>query len=252
MQTAEVPQFINDFPRIDEVEESLRNHGICVIHQQVGHVDKLKQECRALLQSYRDDKKLRDYAFGELASVIMEDDETTSYLKDGYPALWEYFSQPRFKELVSRFDLPEERFFKHLYISHDYTNKNGLARNGYLHFDRNWTLKFMLYLSDVTEHSGPFSVIPGSHKAGNRMRTEGWQQHRQYQHVPNRIELDFPELALSQSNAVPIIGKAGTLIVFDTDIFHFGGCVENDSERLIARSHSFNTVASVEAFWRQS
>ena len=34
-----------------------------------------------------------------------------------------------------------------LFITHDYKHDNGLARNGYLHFDRTFTFKFLIYLT---------------------------------------------------------------------------------------------------------
>ena len=54
--------------------------------------------------------------------------------------------------------------------------------------------------------------------------------------MKNRIELDYPEL-LETYPPEPIEAKAGTLLVFDTDIFHKGGQVEEGKERLIVRLH---------------
>ena len=36
-----------------------------------------------------------------------------------------------------------------VFITHDYKHDNGLARNGYLHFDRIYTFKYFIYLTDV-------------------------------------------------------------------------------------------------------
>jgi len=54
--------------------------------------------------------------------------------------------------------------------------------------------------------------------------------------VKNRIELDYPEL-LEEYPSEPVEGKAGTLIVFDTNTFHKGGLVEEEKERLVVRLH---------------
>jgi hypothetical protein len=48
------------------------------------------------------------------------------------------------------------------------------------------------------------------------------------------IKLDYPEL---YKEPTPIFGAPGTLILFDTDIFHLGGKVSTGKERKLIRSH---------------
>ncbi|WP_026375619.1 phytanoyl-CoA dioxygenase family protein [Aestuariibacter salexigens] len=243
-----IPEYSQHCPGPERIAELVKQHGICVMHSHCRNVATMHAEARELLDDFKKSSWLRDYAFGELASVIMEDESVREAYHKRYPALWDYFSQPDFRRIFSFFGLPSERFFKHLYISHDFESQKGMARNGYLHFDRNWTLKFMLYLSDVEEGAGPFNVVPGSHKLGKKLREQGWKSFRGYQNIPNRIGTDID---MRVDDAVPILGKAGTLIVFDTDIFHFGGVVEAGKSRLIARSHSFIPVADVERRWEE-
>tara|TARA_R110000824_G_scaffold9415_4_gene42113 strand:+ start:15246 stop:15914 length:669 start_codon:yes stop_codon:yes gene_type:complete len=124
---------------------------------------------------------------------------------------------------------------KNIFATHDYRFTGELARNGWLHFDRNWCLKFFIYLTDVDESCGAFSCSPKSRRKGERLRARAWDVDN-YNHVKNRIELDYPEL-LKKYPPEAVEGKAGTLIVFDTNTFHKGGKTEEGKERLVVRLH---------------
>ena len=119
---------------------------------------------------------------------------------------------------------------KDVMITHDFLNKFEI--NQHLHFDRWRSLKAMVYLTDVGEGDGPFSVVPGSHKKGAELRRS--YRSLPYGIRPNRVKLDFPE---DYEKPVSIHGSAGTLILFDSDIFHSGGDILEGRERKIIRSH---------------
>ena len=118
-----------------------------------------------------------------------------------------------------------------IFITHEF--KNEVSRNNYLHFDRLRSFKVLLYLTDVDQNNGPFCLVEKSHFQGAKFR-RGFAAYTNYEEKKNRIDLDYPNL---KYNLLPIIGKPGTTIVFDSDIFHSGGAVNENSERLILRSH---------------
>jgi len=169
-----------------------------------------------------------------------------------------FFSKPWMKELFLTYNNKISKgFFKSIYSTHDYINNGELGRNGFLHFDRNSSLKFFLYLSDVTKENGAFYIQPDSHKLGKKLREKAWGRFiptpndnfikkicqkflgKTFNQVKNRIEIDYPELHDS-SKLIPVEGKEGTLIVFDSDIFHLGGLIEEKGlERLVLRMHSY-------------
>ena len=122
-----------------------------------------------------------------------------------------------------------------IYATHDYKNNEGLARNGWLHFDRSNSLKFFIYLTDIDKTNGAFSVSPGSRSKGKELRESAWSAGN-YEEVLNRIDLDYPELK-DDFPFEPVEAKAGTLIVFDTDTFHKGGECEEGKSRLVVRAH---------------
>ncbi len=152
------------------------------------------------------------------------------------------------REVVARYSndqlgrVSSGEYGKNIFATHDYKVVRGgprtgeLGRNGWLHFDRNWFLKFFIYLTDIDKSCGAFTICPKSRQRGEELRNEAHKRSKNYHDVKNRIELDYPEL-LETYPPEPIEAKAGTLLVFDTDIFHKGGQVEEGKERLIVRLH---------------
>ncbi|MCJ8346964.1 phytanoyl-CoA dioxygenase family protein [bacterium] len=139
------------------------------------------------------------------------------------------------KDLHSKYNKSKGEFGFNIFATHDYISNKGLARNGWLHFDRIWCLKFFIYLTDITEDSGAFFYSPGSVKLGEKLRKSEWK-HNQFRNVKNRIKLDYKDM-MDRYPPKPIEAKAGTLIVFDTDTFHKGGIVNSGKERLVVRLH---------------
>jgi len=124
---------------------------------------------------------------------------------------------------------------KNVFATYDYKYDGQLARNGWLHFDRNWCFKFFLYLTDINRKSGAFSCSIGSRSKGKELRNASGGK-IDYELVRNRIDLDYPELS-SVFPSIPVEANAGTLIVFDTDTFHKGGKCDEGEERLVVRLH---------------
>jgi len=97
------------------------------------------------------------------------------------------------------------------------------------HFDRIPVLKFMLYLNDMDEKNGAFTLSPSSHSWVKKefplprppfMSTKYFKQTRQ-----------IPSVILQKLS--PVCGKAGTLIIFDTDTIHHQGLVFDGESRII-------------------
>lgn len=120
-----------------------------------------------------------------------------------------------------------------VFLAHEYKS-DGYARNSDLHFDRRHALKFFYYLIDVDERCGPFSIAPGSHQACKKFRIK--ESGKPYDKQLNRTK-EIPELQKYEKEVMPVVGQIGTLIVFDTDVLHKGGHVDEGHERMIVRSH---------------
>ncbi|MGJ8645382.1 MAG: phytanoyl-CoA dioxygenase family protein [Marinomonas colpomeniae] len=100
------------------------------------------------------------------------------------------------------------------------------------HFDRVQSLKFFIYLKDVTKNDGAFEYSPGTHNEGHYRANYALATGTSLEKLPN----DIPESEII--NPVTIEGEAGDLIIFDSDGFHRGGIVGPDGERMVMRGHS--------------
>jgi len=133
-----------------------------------------------------------------------------------------------------------QNFCQDVFATHDYipTSSEALetAPNGWLHSDKKNCLKFFIYLTDIDETSGAFYCSPGSISTGYDLRQKMLKENNYSE--KRRLEIEFPEL-VKEYPPEPVNGKAGTMIVFDTDTFHMGGKVEKGRSRLVVRAHCF-------------
>lgn len=219
--------YVNEDSHVDVVNDNLKEYGLSVIEGYLEDVSGIKEEVDKILSETPED----DYSFGKAARI-------GSFVghEHSNPWIFKFFSQAWMMRVFMDY-MSARPTFNELFITHEYKGDVELARNAYLHFDRIHTFKFMLYLTDVDEQSGPFSVIPGTHLDGKFLRERTWEGTKEYEELKNRPLLDYPELGYKQEDVVPITGKAGTVIIFDSDLFHMGGIVPQDKERMLIRSH---------------
>ena len=172
-----------------------------------------------------------DYKFGKAARIGSLE---ANRIKN--PPIAEAFESKELNEIRDKF-FNNNCNFTEIFLTHEFTNCNGIERNGYLHFDRIWTFKYFYYLSDInTLDDGPLQVVPASHHMGAALRAK--QYGKPYEEQDNRIKINYPAIYEQvQDNISPIFGKSGTLIIFTTDTFHMGGNVSNNKERKVCRLH---------------
>lgn len=121
-----------------------------------------------------------------------------------------------------------------IFLVHDVPNSVHVAQD--LHHDKIPTLKFFIYLTDTTTENGSFYCVPGSH-----IITKSTQDTNRQQSITPDMEStrDIPKDMIA--NQIPVEGKAGTLIIFDTDVFHRAGKVSS-GERFVMRGHSRKNI----------
>lgn len=130
-----------------------------------------------------------------------------------------------------------------LYATHEFLPSIDVAPT---HFDKLWTLKFMLYLNDVGPENAPFGVIPESAQVARDRFRQIFKKNNLQRLMMNddRYQaMDNSSLSGTGGSVVDIVGPAGTLIVFDSDTFHHAGTVAEGAERMILRAHSGPAIA---------
>jgi len=216
---------------ISDIVSCVRENGVAKIDSFYDDylVEEIKKEATLALKE--DNLGSRGYNFGMSTRIGSFEQQ-----RENRPAIYTVFGSSWMHQAAGIY-LEGQPSFNELFITHEFKNNSGLARNGYLHFDRIHTFKYMLYLTDCDEDSGPFSCIPETHKIARKLREETWNRENSYDNLKNRIFVDYPELGVKEADLVPITGPAGTLIIFDTDMFHLGGRVRPGKERLLIRLH---------------
>ena len=121
-----------------------------------------------------------------------------------------------------------------IFLVHDVPNSVHIAQD--LHHHKIPTLKFFIYLTDTTTENGSFYCVPGSHKTTKLSQKTNRQQSITPDFESTR---DIPKDMIGKQ--IPVEGKAGTLIIFDTDVFHRAGKVSS-GERFVMRGHSRKNI----------
>lgn len=208
--------------------DALSQHGIFVVPSFLNdkELKAITEHCRQELGQLPRDR----YAFGK----------TKKYQKEElshYPSLEKLFNSKFMESLCTRYLGPGSEANSTVVLTQEFKYTGERARNGDLHFDRLHSLKFFFYITDVDRNNGAFHAVPGSHLKTRALREKEWNRTGDYDDLKNRPALDYPELALTERDAVPVEAPAGSLIVFDTDCLHFGGFVHDERSRIVLRGH---------------
>jgi len=156
---------------------------------------------------------------------------TRAALKDSdFPITKNIFGSKFMEDVLKRYYAPHKcKLNEDIFITHEKPCETPILP---WHFDRIQSLKFFIYIKDVTINDGAFEYAPGTHNEGHYRANYHLATGITLEQLPNDIPAD--EII----NPVPIEGQAGDLIIFDSDGFHRGGTVSPDGERMVMRGHS--------------
>ena len=221
-------KYLND---VNETLSILQRDGIFIVKDYINgsSLDDLRKEVLEMCNNGN------DYGFGKAWRL---EGAALSSCGDKLPNIYKAFCNEWLFNLNQNYK--NQSFCHDIFATHDYipVSPEALeaAPNGWLHADKKNCLKFFIYLTDIDESNGAFYCSPGSVSAGyglrqKMLRDDNYSEKR-------RLEVEFPEL-VKQYPPEAVNGKAGTLIVFDTDAFHMGGKVEEGKSRLVVRAHCF-------------
>ncbi len=189
-----------------------------------GELEELNREFEELLATPREGVRDLGVEGGEARDVMPAD-----LVGEPFPAMVRFFSQP-WMQRVSELYWGDERVLNdHIFVTREIPGTRHLAQE--LHFDVQETLKFFLYLNDVTVDNGAFSCVPGSIDHTRRVRAENGGQ-LSYENREYSRQHPYKE-----AEVVPVEAPAGTLIVFTTEVWHRAGRV-SQGERRVMRGHT--------------
>ena len=220
----------------DEALQVLKDFGACVYPGWVKEPDlkALRDEFYKLLKDKNEAHAFQiSYPPGSAASL-----DRNKAPEGLYPNINKVFTNAEMADLCDKYVGYNCAVNYEIYATHEIKEDVDIAPT---HFDKLFTLKFMIYLNDVGPQNGPFGVIPKSASVA-RDRFRGiFKKERISELQLSSAEysaMDNLTLGSDDWEVVDIIGKAGTLVIFDSDTFHHAGCVSNGFERMILRGHS--------------
>lgn len=146
----------------------------------------------------------------------------------------DYFTQPWMQRVSDVYWGDARVLNENIFVTREIPGTKHLAQD--LHFDVQETLKFFLYLNDVTAENGAFSCVPGSLGHTRSVREESGAD-LSYDNREQSRKHPFAE-----EEVVPVEGGAGTLIVFTTEVWHRAGIVRS-GERRVMRGHTRTPAA---------
>ncbi len=151
------------------------------------------------------------------------------------PHIVNTFNNNDMKKIVTEYCGPLNNFMMQIFMSfecHMCSKKEDWARNNWLHWDPYPALKFLLYLTDVTPGSAPTCIIPQTRSYGQKYRNK--MSYSDLSGIdngnPTRLEDWKEKPEFTNDDAIPIYASAGSLLIFDTDLLHYGGLIEKENK----------------------
>ncbi|MDH6108189.1 hypothetical protein P3T36_004346 [Kitasatospora sp. MAP12-15] len=224
---------------VPAVIERLEADGVVLVpgYLDAAAVAHASAECHELFERTPSWAHHEDYSVGQSVRMERGDIDPTAF-----PVISSTFARPELEAVVGAFFGEDHIFSRTIYGILDIVGSTTHVQQ--LHYDKMRHLKSFVYLTDVGSANGPFHCLPGSHLVAREQQRENRERHI----VPTDEDVRQlpPELA---GRGVPVLGRAGTLILFDSDILHHAGVV-TEGERLAIRSLSFGSYRS-ETWYRQ-
>jgi ectoine hydroxylase-related dioxygenase (phytanoyl-CoA dioxygenase family) len=231
MQTPELREIqMSAIDEISSVVERLEADGVVLVpdYLDADAVARATREAYELFERTPSWAHHEDYSIGQ--SVRME---RANIDGDAFPVISSVFARPELESVVRAFFGEGYLFSRTIYAILDLVGSTTAVQQ--LHYDKMRHLKSFIYLTDVGIENGPFHCLPGSH----RLAREAQRENRKRYIVPSDADVrQLPDGLDGRS--LPVLGKAGTLILFDSDILHHAGVVVA-GERLAVRSLSFGS-----------
>jgi hypothetical protein len=178
-----------------------------------------------------------DEAFNHSSRCVSTDEHppgkavtiTTQLLEaDQFPAIASLFLNSIFEDIADEVLPTNSTFHDRIALTHEF-QPTAITD---IHFDMKRSLKSLLYLVDTDQTNGAFSFATETHVENSAYRRSFLDQGGQLRDLLN---------IASESESIPlrtVCAPAGTLIIFDADVFHQGGTLQPGKERKVIRGRS--------------
>ncbi len=238
-------KIMNSIPEVDKKETQdykrlnllLKENGVLVVRNFLSE-EELKGLVKEFHYALESDGnsfiKPLDYSVGKACNIFIEKIEGSVI-----PFTQKVFSSDWMRRVAKNYLQKDFVLNKEIFFVKDVVGSKHVAND--LHFDVQPTFKFFIYLNDTTKTNGAFACVPGSHKKADEIRKKlGGKVNYENRELTR-------ELPYTEKDAVSVEGKAGSLIIFDTNVFHRAGTV-SEGERWVMRGHTRPSKENTQGF----
>lgn len=228
--------------KIEDITKSIEQNGLAILPEfiRAAELELLNLEFESLVKTKN--RAIKPFALEKGEGVGINRKKMRS--KD-FPCTADFFNRPFMHALVHQYVHPTAQTNSKIYVVRDVVGTTTYAND--LHFDVQKCLKFFLYLNDVTANNGAFEFAAGTHKWVEDLRRSEKGKEITFENRELSRELPYHE-----DHVIPLEAKAGTLFIFDTDMFHRTGTTSM-GERRIMRGHTyFDEVKDSDPIYRRT
>lgn len=238
---------IDDGERLLEI---CREYGVCVVDSYLGEeeVREVRSEFRRWFEDPDAYAGVKNHT--ELSHTHALNIDYAALDKSLFPSITNLVSRPLFEQVTRAYHEEDDVVYpSNLWAARSrgtVDSPEGDPADGppyAYHIDRKNKFKFFFYLTDVGLGDGPTHFIPEYHREYKQHRLDWLKRHGNPNDLDNLI-WHYHVAGTAAEKEVPVVGSAGTLIVFDTDVPHRAGPLEQGHEREILRIDTLSPTHS--------
>lgn len=233
----------------DAILEVCREHGVCVIDSF------LDDEVVSALR--KDFERFYTHPQYEVTKHGVDDHTQTLNVDFGdlpapdFPALTDLVSTSLFEETVrSYYEEDDVLYPSNIWLArsrgtpHSPSGEPSEGPPYAYHIDQRNKFKFFFYLTEVGEGDGATQFIPEYHKEYKRHRREWLEKNDRPETEFDNLIWHYHVAQTAEEKEVPVHAPAGSLLIFDTDVPHRAGPLEEGHEREILRIDTYSPTHS--------
>lgn len=223
----ELENCLNEKINEDLFVSSLKDTGLFIVN------DFLSNNLKKILKrEYNKIIEIKNNSFDEnlTKTIQVRNYDKTFYLQNKLFLNYLIFTNQRLKNLLQKITKKKFNFNSEIFFQKTFETTKLLAVN--FHYDKMRSIKIWIYINDCNYDNGPLECITGTHQANKKIR----------ENIKNEILEDNNKnnfLENQENQGLKLTAKAGSLIIFDSDVSHKATPVLQGKTREIVRGATF-------------
>jgi hypothetical protein len=162
-------------------------------------------------------------------TVQIRNYDKSFYLKNKFLLTYILFTNPYIKKILKKVLNTKIDYNSEIFFQKTFETKCPLA--GDFHFDKQRSIKIWFYVNDCEDQNGPLEIIKGTHHNNRILRINLGKK---------KLNKEKYNLLIDNvKNGVRLNAKAGSMIIFDSDVSHRASQVKFGKFREIIRGATF-------------